>query len=151
MVGSVRLLRQTLNGIYGAEFVRGFQGAGPVPPNSTSIAVEYENAAAAKGAGSDIADDNTADNGISTKKSGGSSGDEFDELDVPLLASSCAKHFFGYNLENCYTKGDNCRLNFNTVASEADISDTYLPQFKVAVQQGGVSGLMCECSSCAAI
>ena len=27
--------------------------------------------------------------------------------DAPLRSSACAKHYFGYNLENCYTLGDN--------------------------------------------
>ena len=65
--------------------------------------------------------------------------------DAPLRSSSCAKHFFAYSLENCFTYGDNCRLNFNAVASQQDIEDTYLPAFQSAVQRGGVSGLMCSC------
>ena len=64
--------------------------------------------------------------------------------EAPLRSSSCAKHFFGYNLENCYTLGDNCRLNFNTVTDQRDIEDTYLVAFHDAVERGGVSCLMCS-------
>ena len=46
-----------------------------------------------------------------------------------LRSSSCAKHYFAYNLENCYTDGDNCRLNFNAVLSQQDIEDTFLVFF----------------------
>jgi hypothetical protein len=53
--------------------------------------------------------------------------------DAPLRSSSCAKHYFAYNLENCYTMGDNCRLNFNAVVTQQDIEDTYLPAFQSAV------------------
>jgi beta-glucosidase-like glycosyl hydrolase len=73
----------TLNGIYGAEFVRGFQGAGPVPPNATGAAVHYEEgegAAFFHPVGADaVGADDSADA----------------DVDTPLMASSCAKHFFG--------------------------------------------------------
>ena len=55
------------------------------------------------------------------------------------LALSCPKHFFGYNLENCYTLGDNCRLNFNAVVDQSDIEDTYLVAFHDAVERGSLS------------
>ena len=42
-----------------------------------------------------------------------------------LRSSSCAKHYFAYSLENCYTLGDNCRMNFNAVTDQRDIEDTY--------------------------
>ena len=42
-----------------------------------------------------------------------------------LRSSSCAKHYFAYSLENCYTLGDNCRMNFNAVTDQSDIEDTY--------------------------
>jgi beta-glucosidase-like glycosyl hydrolase len=64
--------------------------------------------------------------------------------DAPLKSSSCAKHYFAYSLENCYTFGDNCRLNFNAITTQQDIEDTYLPAFQSAVERGGVSGLMCS-------
>ena len=64
--------------------------------------------------------------------------------DAPLRSSSCAKHYFAYSLENCYTQGDNCRLNFNAQTTQQDIEDTYLPAFQSAVERGGVSGLMCS-------
>ena len=47
-----------------------------------------------------------------------------------------------YNLENCYTVGDNCRMNFDAESAEADITDSFLPPFQAVVEQGEVSGLM---------
>ena len=70
---------------------------------------------------------------------------------LPLKSSSCAKHFFGYNLENCYMFGDNCRLNFDAITSQQDIEDTYLAPFQAAVQKGAVSGLMCSYNSVSAL
>ena len=64
---------------------------------------------------------------------------------VPHTDGAVLQHFFAYSLENCFTYGDNCRLNFNAVASQQDIEDTYLPAFQSAVQRGDVSGLMCSC------
>jgi beta-glucosidase-like glycosyl hydrolase len=61
-----------------------------------------------------------------------------------LMASSCAKHFLSYTLENCYNKKDNCRLNFNAIVSQQELESTYLPAFEAAVKTGGVSGLMCS-------
>ena len=61
-----------------------------------------------------------------------------------LKSSSCAKHFFAYSLENCFTLGDNCRLNFDAELTQQEIEDTYLPAFQSAVELGRVSGLMCS-------
>ena len=52
-----------------------------------------------------------------------------------------------YNLENCYAKKDNCRLNFNAQVSQQELEDTYLPPFEAAVREGHASGLMCSCES----
>ena len=67
--------------------------------------------------------------------------------DAPLRSSACAKHYFGYNLENCYTLGDNCRLNFNAVIDQRDIEDTYLVAFHDAVERVSNSffSLPCAC------
>ena len=53
--------------------------------------------------------------------------------DTRLRASACAKHYFAYNLENCYTYGDNCRMNFDAVLPQRDIEDTFLPAFQAAL------------------
>jgi beta-glucosidase-like glycosyl hydrolase len=64
---------------------------------------------------------------------------------APMRSSSCAKHFFGYNLENCYTFGDNCRLNFNAVTDQRDIEDTYLVSFHDAVERVSSNFVLLRC------
>ena len=61
-----------------------------------------------------------------------------------MTASACAKHFFGYSLENCFHARDNCRFSFNAEMTQQEIEDTYLPAFQSSVEEGGVSGLMCR-------
>ena len=61
-----------------------------------------------------------------------------------LKASSSAKHFYVYNLDNCYGRKDNCRLSFNAHATPQELADTYLPAFHAAVTNASVSGLMCS-------
>lgn len=61
-----------------------------------------------------------------------------------LKSSACAKHFFGYSLENCFHPHDNCRFNFNANLTQQEIEDTYLPAFQTTVEVGRVSGLMCS-------
>ena len=51
-----------------------------------------------------------------------------------LKSSACAKHLFGYSLENCFHARDNCRFNFNANMTQQEIEDTYLPAFQSAVQ-----------------
>eukprot|EP00966_Prymnesium_polylepis_P089631 2075515-Prymnesium_polylepis.2 len=80
----------TLNGVYAARFIAGFQSG-----NHSSVKWPRMNGS-------------------------------------PLMASSCAKHYFAYNLENCYQKKDNCRLNFDSLVSQQEIEDTFLPgRFRV--------------------
>ena len=61
-----------------------------------------------------------------------------------MKSSACAKHFFGYSLENCFHPNDNCRFNFNANLTQQEIEDTYLPAFQATVEVGRVSGLMCS-------
>ena len=72
-----------LNGAYGAEFVRGFQGAGPVSPNTTGVRISY-------------ADDGNrlARSGENVDSAGAATNGSADA--AALMASSCAKHFLGY-------------------------------------------------------
>jgi hypothetical protein len=107
----------TLNGEYGAQFIGGFQGTTDAPPSSSAAA------AATLAGGAPVPPSPSP---------------------RPLRSSSCAKHYFAYSLENCYTHGDNCRLNFDAVTSQQDIEDTYLPAFQAAVERADVSGLMCS-------
>ena len=68
----------------------------------------------------------------------GSSGDA-------IAASACPKHFFAYNLENCFKVKDNCRHTFDMAnLSQGELEATYLPPFEQAVASGRASGLMCS-------
>ncbi|KAK7230546.1 xylan 1,4-beta-xylosidase [Aureococcus anophagefferens] len=68
----------------------------------------------------------------------GSSGDA-------IAASACPKHFFAYNLENCFKVKDNCRHTFDMAnLSQGELEATYLPPFEQAISSGKASGLMCS-------
>ena len=75
----------------------------------------------------------------------GGGGDDDDGDDGSALrASACAKHFFAYNLENCFADGDNCRGNFDATIEQGELEDTYLPAFEATLADGRASGLMCS-------
>jgi beta-glucosidase-like glycosyl hydrolase len=59
-----------------------------------------------------------------------------------LLASSCCKHFYAYDLE-LWNGMD--RHHFNAIVTEQDAVDTYLPSFQSCVQRGNASSIMCSC------
>ena len=58
-----------------------------------------------------------------------------------IKASSCCKHFYGYDLENW---GGVDRHHFNAKISKQDEADTYFPAFHSCVRNANVSGLMCS-------
>ena len=57
-----------------------------------------------------------------------------------LKASACCKHFAAHSVEEG-------RLSFNSVVTEQDMTDTYLPAFKTCVQEAGASCVMCAYSA----
>lgn len=55
-----------------------------------------------------------------------------------LLGVLTLKHWMGYGVEAN-------RTAFNSKISRFDLVDTYLPQWKVAVEEGRAAGVMCSC------
>eukprot|EP00943_MAST-04B_sp_MAST-4B-sp1_P002064 g2064.t1 len=58
-----------------------------------------------------------------------------------LKASSCCKHYSGYDLEN-WDGVD--RHHFNAIISQQDLNDTYFPAFQSCVQESKVTSVMCS-------
>ena len=58
-----------------------------------------------------------------------------------LKASSCCKHFYGYDMED---SGGKTRYDFNAIISLQDEADTYFPAFHSCVRNGKASGMMCS-------
>ena len=58
-----------------------------------------------------------------------------------LKASSCCKHYSGYDLEN-WDGVD--RHHFNAIITQQDLNDTYFPAFQSCVQESKVSSVMCS-------
>lgn len=58
-----------------------------------------------------------------------------------LRASSCCKHYSGYDLEDW---GGVDRHHFNAIISKQDLNDTYFPAFQSCVQESKVSSVMCS-------
>ncbi|KAG6776015.1 hypothetical protein POTOM_019518 [Populus tomentosa] len=72
----------------------------------------------------------------------GLQGDSFrgGEINGPLQASACCKHFTAYDLENW---NGTSRYVFDAYVTAQDLADTYQPPFKSCVEEGRASGIMC--------
>ena len=124
----------TLNAAYGANFISGFQGSAQTTGQDQPPASSYSITNSDSNSGAPVPVPVPVSLFSEDRKPETST----------LKASACAKHFFGYSLENCFEAKDNCRLNFNANMTQQEIEDTYLPAFEAAVKVGKVSGLMCS-------
>ncbi|KAJ6919892.1 hypothetical protein NC651_013740 [Populus alba x Populus x berolinensis] len=71
----------------------------------------------------------------------GLQGDSFKggEINGPLQASACCKHFTAYDLENW---NGTSRYVFDAYVTAQDLADTYQPPFKSCVEEGRASGII---------
>ena len=62
-----------------------------------------------------------------------------------ILASSCCKHYVANSVEMSTENGLTWnRFEINSVVTEQDLVDSYMPAFQSCVEKGRVSGLMCS-------
>ena len=61
-----------------------------------------------------------------------------------IKASSCCKHFYGYDMEKW---GGKTRHNFDAIINQQDEADTYFPAFHSCIRNAKASGLMCSYNS----
>ena len=57
-----------------------------------------------------------------------------------LLGVITLKHWMGYGVETN-------RTSYDSKITRFDLVDSYLPQWRAAVQDGGAAGVMCSCAS----
>ena len=62
-----------------------------------------------------------------------------------ILASACCKHYVANSVEHSTEDGMSWdRFEIDSIVTQQDLVDSYMPAFQSCVEKGKVSGLMCS-------